>query len=349
MDLLFMDLLAIVSSLAVVMMHTSGNATYLGVVVNKFTSDGVWSVLTNILFAFAVPIFFMQSGAKVLNYRDRYDTKSFFTKRISKVVIPFVFWSVLAYFLFGKWQSVPLLKSFLAESIVGPYCFFYNIIAFYLSVPVLSLLTKYGSDRLLKGAICLIVFFKSVLPLLAVAFGYSMPFINALPLGGGYLQYFLAGWYVANHEIAPATKKKLYLLALLMLVLEIGLTLGLSYRTPRLPYYNYSLGYIKNFYDIANFPEFCVVLALFTWMKHSEDKIRAWRFKDHLPLLAGITFGIYLLHPFVIYYLMPVLQKYLGASPIYVRYFAYPLVIYLVSAALTVLLRKIPGAKYVLP
>lgn len=178
-----MDLLAIVSSFAVVMLHTSGNATYLGVMVNRFTADGTWSVLTNILFAFAVPVFFMQSGAKVLNYRDRYDTKSFFTKRVSRVTVPFVFWSVL---------------------------------------------------------------------------------------------------------------------------------------------------------------------ALFTWMKEKESKIRAWSFKDRLPLLAGITFGIYLLHPFVIYYFLPVMQKYLGASPVYIRYFAYPLAIYLISAALTVLLRKILGVKYVL-
>lgn len=133
-----------------------------------------------------------------------------------------------------------------------------------------------------------------------------------------------------------------------MLALEIGLTLGLSYRTPRLPYYNYSMGYIKNFYDIANFPEFCLVLALFTWMKEKESKIWAWSFKDRLPLLAGITFGIYLLHPFVIYHFLPVMKKYLGASPVYIRYFAYPLAIYLISAALTVLLRKILGVKYVL-
>lgn len=343
-----MDLLAIVSSFAVVMLHTSGNATYLGVMVNRFTADGTWSVLTNILFAFAVPVFFMQSGAKVLNYRDRYDTKSFFTKRVSKVAVPFVFWSVLAYFLFGKWQSAPLLKSFLAENIVGPYWFFYYILAFYLCVPALSVLVKYRSDRLILGLIGLVVLFKGTLPLLAVVFGYKMPFVSALPLGGGYLQYFLVGWYVSNHDLTSATRRKIYLLGLLMLALEIGLTLGLSYRTPRLPYYNYSMGYIKNFYDIANFPEFCLVLALFTWMKEKESKIRAWSFKDRLPLLAGITFGIYLLHPFVIYYFLPVMQKYLGASPVYIRYFAYPLAIYLISAALTVLLRKILGVKYVL-
>ncbi|MGZ1150320.1 hypothetical protein ACXO17_06170 [Lactobacillus delbrueckii subsp. bulgaricus] len=40
----FMDLMAIVSSFAVVMLHTSCNATYLKVVVNRFTPDGLWSI-----------------------------------------------------------------------------------------------------------------------------------------------------------------------------------------------------------------------------------------------------------------------------------------------------------------
>ncbi|MGZ1181575.1 hypothetical protein ACXO2W_05590 [Lactobacillus delbrueckii subsp. bulgaricus] len=40
----FMDLMAIVSSFAVLMLHTSGNATYLKVVVNRFTPDGLCSI-----------------------------------------------------------------------------------------------------------------------------------------------------------------------------------------------------------------------------------------------------------------------------------------------------------------
>ncbi|ADY85769.1 acyltransferase [Lactobacillus delbrueckii] len=345
----FMDLMAIVSSFAVVMLHTSGSATGLKVVVNRFTPDGLWSIMPNILFAFAVPIFFMQSGAKVLNYRDRYDTKTFFTKRVSKVVVPFTFWSILGYILFKAVQGSNFLQSFLAESIIGPYWFFYSIIAFYLCVPVLSLLVQYVSDRLLLYLIGLVIFFKSVLPLAAVIFGQSMPFLNSLPLGGGYLQYFLLGWYIANHELSGKKRKWIYMLGIGMLALEIALTLGLSYQTPRLPYYDYSPGYIKNFYDIANFPELCVVVALFTWLKQSEEKIRSWNFKDQLPKAAGITFGIYLLHPFVIFYLLPFLQSWLGTSPVGVRCLAYPIVIYLVSALLTIILRKIPSAKYVLP
>lgn len=111
----FMDLMAIVSSFAVVMLHTSGSATGLKVVVNRFTPDGLWSIMPNILFAFAVPIFFMQSGAKVLNYRDRYDTKTFFTKRVSKVVVPFTFWSILGYILFKAGQQL------LAELLSGKH------------------------------------------------------------------------------------------------------------------------------------------------------------------------------------------------------------------------------------
>lgn len=100
------------------------------------------------------------------------------------------------------------MQSFLAESIIGPYWFFYSI---YLCVPVLSLLVQYGSDRLLLYLIGLVIFFKSVLPLAVVIFGQSMPFLNSLPLGGGYLQYFLLGWYIANHELSGKKRKWIYL------------------------------------------------------------------------------------------------------------------------------------------
>ena len=178
-------------------------------------------------------------------------------------------------------------------------------------MPVLSLLVQYDSDRLLLYLIGLVIFFKSVLPLAAVIFGQSMPFLNSLPLDRGYLQYFLLGWYIANHELSGKKRKWIYLLG-------IGM------------------------------------LALFTWLKQSEEKIRSWNFKDQLLKAAGITFGIYLLHlyllhPFVIFYLLPFLQSWLGTSPVGVRSLAYPIVIYLVSALLTIILRKIPGEKYVLP
>lgn len=74
--LVFMDLSAIISSFAVVILHTSGN------LVNIFPNSymnltACVAIFINIVFAYGVPMFFMQSGANLLNYRERYSTKIF--------------------------------------------------------------------------------------------------------------------------------------------------------------------------------------------------------------------------------------------------------------------------------
>lgn len=47
------------------------------------------------VFYFVVPIFFMISGATLMDYRDRYNTKDFFIKRGLCTFIPFIVWSLI--------------------------------------------------------------------------------------------------------------------------------------------------------------------------------------------------------------------------------------------------------------
>ncbi|MDN5954723.1 MAG: acyltransferase family protein, partial [Loigolactobacillus coryniformis] len=88
----FMDCLNIVAIMAVILLHTSGT-------VFSYRMDNHWllAVLMQVMFIWAVPIFFMLSGANLLNYSERYDTKTFFKKRWARVVVPFIFWSIVWY------------------------------------------------------------------------------------------------------------------------------------------------------------------------------------------------------------------------------------------------------------
>lgn len=64
-----------------------------------------------VLFYWAVPIFFMLTGATLMRYRERYDTKTFLLKRFQRTVIPFLAWSTILYFVVticiqgGLWTS----------------------------------------------------------------------------------------------------------------------------------------------------------------------------------------------------------------------------------------------------
>lgn len=87
---IYIQILGVIACLAVVAMHVNGCFW-------QFSYDRYW-ITANIIECicyFAVPIFFMISGATLLNYRKRYTTAVFFKKRFGKTLVPFLIWSVI--------------------------------------------------------------------------------------------------------------------------------------------------------------------------------------------------------------------------------------------------------------
>ena len=87
----YYDLLNVISCFGVVCLHSNGYF-------HSFVKDLWWwlGVLIEVLFYFAVPVFFMLSGATLMTYRERYSTAQFIKKRFLKVVIPYFFWGVFS-------------------------------------------------------------------------------------------------------------------------------------------------------------------------------------------------------------------------------------------------------------
>ena len=82
--------LSVFSAFAVISLHTNG-------VFWDFSTRHYW-LTANIIecfYYFAVPVFFMVSGATLIDFRDRYNLKSYFYKRFHKTVVPFIFWSFM--------------------------------------------------------------------------------------------------------------------------------------------------------------------------------------------------------------------------------------------------------------
>ena len=93
--MLYIDILNVVSCLAVVFLHT--NEMFWA-----FSYEPYW-ISANIIecvFYYAVPVFFMITGTTLIDYRKKYNTKEFFCKRISKTIIPFLIWSIIAVFYY---------------------------------------------------------------------------------------------------------------------------------------------------------------------------------------------------------------------------------------------------------
>lgn len=101
------------------------------------------------LFYFAVPVFFMISGATLIDYNKRYDLNTYFKKRIHKTFIPYIIWSILGllfqiiYLKSIKFTQVNfnmVLNGLLSTSncLVQVYWFFIPLFCIYLAIPFIS-------------------------------------------------------------------------------------------------------------------------------------------------------------------------------------------------------------------
>lgn len=104
----YISVLYVVSALSAIVLHAN-TAFWV------YRADRTWLINNFIecLFYFAVPIFFMLVGATLFDYKKRYDTKTFFRKRFTKILIPFIFWSFFGLIFFSVTKKgVFFIKSY---------------------------------------------------------------------------------------------------------------------------------------------------------------------------------------------------------------------------------------------
>lgn len=89
----YISLASVLSAIAVVFLHVNESVKFFAPNMDWFSTNIIHSI-----FFPAVPIFFMISGAMLLNFKEKYDLKTYFHKRISKTVIPISFGVSLVYF-----------------------------------------------------------------------------------------------------------------------------------------------------------------------------------------------------------------------------------------------------------
>lgn len=87
---LYFDVLNVLGTLFVVWIHF-GNE------VHWYDGSTVWywCLFIQVIAYWAVPVFFMLTGATLMDYQKKYSTKTFFIRRFRKTVIPYLFWGAI--------------------------------------------------------------------------------------------------------------------------------------------------------------------------------------------------------------------------------------------------------------
>lgn len=289
----YIDVASVVSCIGVVALHCNG-------IFWERPQGFVWWSANAIecVFYFAAPVFFMISGATLMEYRNRYDTLSFLKRRFLRVVIPFVFWSCVAYLIailrdgFSLLSLVRLPHDIIACRYMKIFWFFIPLILWYLSVPVFSLLV--GRRRLLEYLIVLGLVINCCYP-----FVYNL--MSFAPNGGlvvypvgGCMILMLIGYYFDTYDLSWVTRRLLYIAGFLSLLVHYFGT-------------NYLSGdsvstMLKGYTTPISIAYSSAVFVLFKRIENTSTPSWLWRVVDNL---RGEAFGVYLLHGFIVYNVFP--------------------------------------------
>lgn len=272
--------------ISVVLLHANAS-------IHRFSIDCIWwfRVFIEVVFFFAVPVFFMLSGATLLDYRKRYTTKIYYKKRLLKVVIPFIFWSIIFY-LFYIWKDKPdinwhiIIQHFITGEIpYTAYWFFVPLILLYIFIPFLSLMTMHMTEKCMIGLILVLFAFQILLPLFCSLF--NIEFLYQLPIGG-YFLYMLCGYYIAKYDFKNSRLVMIFLgiTSVIFLILRYIL---LFHSTSKLPI-------LFSYFGLyAFFP----AIFIFLIVKQYHAKLQ-W---GGVKWLSKRSYGVYLFHRTIIWVL----------------------------------------------
>ncbi len=288
----------------------------------------------------AVPIFFMLSGATLLDYRKYYDTKTFLKKRLWRTGIPFLFWNVtyIAFNLltnhFTQTSVRSFLSAWLSAGFQGRYWFFYPLFALYAAMPVLSLLVEHRRAlwyTALTGALTVAVA-KPILALCGIQYSNYLQF----PLTGGFVFYALLGYLIATgKDWKKHWRWILYAITVCTEILAIVLTVRFSANHHKT---------VQYFVNYLRFPSMMLSVSIFVFFRSLKEKQIPDKIQRILRTVCPCNMGVWLTHSYAI-----VLFPYLTSLSHYgyLWSFGMPIVIYLLCMAGTWLCRKIPYLRHV--
>lgn len=293
---LYYDLLNICACLCVIFMHCNG-------IVHGFSDSRAWkeALIVEVLAYWAVPVFFMISGATLMGYREKYSTKVYFEKRFIKTLIPFLIWNVINLVLkickneieidIELLNPIHIFDMVINSSIEPIYWFFIPLFIVYLSIPVLSVLKD--NVELLKYIVVIGLLTDSVFPLIFNILNISYNGNLYFPLTGGYILYVIIGYLLATVPLEKKCRYCIYFGGIVGIFIRYGTTYFLSIKEQ---------GLNKLTWGYKNFPAVLLSVAVFVFFKYIEwEKVfKTEMLKNLIRNISSASFGIYLIHMIII-------------------------------------------------
>lgn len=318
-NIAWVDILRITACFLVIISHSCD------FFVSKFDADYtefLCGVSWGSLVRSCVPLFVMISGVLLLPVKT--DTATFYSRRMKRIVIPLVFWSVVLPILFYLYLSmvnttnpsismdehtpIATLKK-IATFIFNfnydtiPLWYLYMIIGVYLFIPIVGAWLVKASQRDIKRFIMIwgISLFLPYIQLLAPLFGYAGNYGDMGLLGvctwnaygsfyyfSGFLGYIVLAHYLMRFPLNWHWGRTFAVAIPLFLV---GYLITLFGYVLMQKYYPANYTYLEIIWYFSGINVFLMTFAVFIIVSKLKIGSSPW-----LSKIASLTFGIYLCH-----------------------------------------------------
>lgn len=282
--MIWLDNARIVAILAVVLLHVAAS-----VVLEATIGSGSWWAgnLYDAFVRWCVPVFVMISGALLLSPDKQEDLSAFYRKRVSRVLIPILFWSVF-FLLWGVLKGAHLTTNYVSTRLLSgqPHYhmwFLYMIITLYLFTPFFRKVVATSSRRELTLLVLMTLALAALHDLHSkVTAGSPRLFVFWFL---SYVPYFFLGHLIRTAHWQPDKPLLLGVLGASGL-----LTAGGLYYLATLTDLKTGL-YFYNYLSITVIPmSVSVMYLLKTWTAPIISQAVTQR-------TANLTLGVYLIHP----------------------------------------------------
>ena len=256
-------------------------------------ANGIFLSSLSYFTAPCIGLFFMVSGALLLPIKT--DANNFIKKRLNKVVIPTLFWSIFyiaANFIKGDCQG-----SLIKELISIPFSaqgnpvlwFMYTLIGLYLLAPILSRWLQAASQKELEfylGLWGISLCYPLLVPFLEINTGNT----GILYYYTGYAGYFVLGYYLKQYPQRLSWK-------VLIPALSVSIATPIVCKV---------LQWKVDFYEVFWYLSIFVVIQCVCWFQTITKLPLKFsnRIETMISRIANLSFGIYLIHIFIMRYIL---------------------------------------------
>jgi Uncharacterized protein conserved in bacteria len=336
---LWYDNLRVIATIAVIGIHVSSDyAPSSGTIsIYDFWVGNIFDSISR----FAVPVFVMLSGALLLS--KEYSINVFIKKRVVRLLLPFLFWSLvyIAHTLLkeiteegktGFWSMAREGFILLRDGAAVHMWYIYMVIGLYLFIPIIGKWIRSSTEKE-------ITYFLGIW---IVAMLLNQPIISKikpeidLSYFSDFLGYLVLGYYLKIKSFG--SKKQQNIIGLSLIAAGLLITILGTFFVQR-----YTNKYVSTFYEPLSPNIMLYASGLFIFFKNKDTNIKAVTVVRNF--LCKYSYGIYLFHILVLSKLNDYDISWNFINPL----IGIPVTVFLcltISAGVIFLMNKLPFGKY---